>query len=280
MIDTAMILAAGRGERMRPLTDSMPKPLIPVGGMSMLEHTLARLKANGVVNIVVNVHHLAEQIVDRLKGRAQIIVEDRLLDTGGSVKNALPLLGNGPFFVLNGDSLWRDGPQEPTLERMEGRWGAERMDALLLLHPLHKVIGRESKDRGDYFIEPRGRLRHRGQAPLSPYVFAGVSICHPSLFRDSPDGPFSLLQLWHRAEAEGDRRSGSFSTAMNGAEFTQREMIAAPEQYVGQTRRVAAETEDGPQQEMPGRSQMLVERHGPGRNGTNESVRIQKIHGK
>ncbi|HYI07119.1 MAG TPA: nucleotidyltransferase family protein, partial [Reyranella sp.] len=132
-----------------------------------------------------------------------VIVEDRLMDTGGSVKNALPLLGDGPFFVLNGDSLWRDGPQEPTLERMEGRWGADRMDALLLLHPLHKVIGREAKDRGDYFIEPRGRLRHRGQAPLSPYVFASVSLCHPRLFRDSPDGPFSLLQLWHRAEAEG-----------------------------------------------------------------------------
>ena len=189
MIDTAMILAAGRGERMRPLTDKMPKPLIPVGGLSMLEHTLARLKAHGVTNIVVNAHVFAEQIVDRVKGRAQVIVEDRLLDTGGSVKNALPLLG--------------DGPNEPTLGRMEGRWGADRMDALLLLHPLHKVIGREAKDRGDYFIEPRGRLRHRGQAPLSPYVFASVSICQPRLFRDSPDGPFSLLQLWHRAEAEG-----------------------------------------------------------------------------
>jgi N-acetyl-alpha-D-muramate 1-phosphate uridylyltransferase len=203
MIDTAMILAAGRGERMRPLTDAMPKPLIPVAGKPMLEHTLARLKAHGVVNIVVNAHHFAEQIVDQVKGRARIIVEDRLLNTGGSVKNALPLLGNGPFFVLNGDSLWRDGPEDPTLKRMEDRWGVERMDALLLLHPLHKVIGREPKDRGDYFIEPRGRLRHRGQAPLSPYVFASVSICHPRLFRDSPHGPFSLLQLWHRAEAEG-----------------------------------------------------------------------------
>ena len=203
MIDTAMILAAGRGERMRPLTDKMPKPLIPVGGMPMLEHTLARLTAHGVVNIVVNAHHFAEQIVDRLKGRAQVIVEDRLLDTGGSVKNALPLLGDKPFFVVNGDSLWRDGPQEPTLSRMEGRWGAERMDALLLLHPLHKVIGREPKDRGDYFMEPRGVLRYRGQAPLSPYVFASVSICQSSLFRGAPDGSFSLLQLWHSAEAKG-----------------------------------------------------------------------------
>jgi MurNAc alpha-1-phosphate uridylyltransferase len=202
MIDTAMILAAGRGERMRPLTDSMPKPLIPVAGKPMIEHTLARLKAHGVVNFVVNAHYLAEQIVDRLKGRAQVIVEDRLLDTGGGVKNALPLLGDKPFFVLNGDGLWRDGP-EPALSRLEGRWFSDRMDALLMLQPLHKVIGREAKDRGDYFVEPRGRLRYRGQAPLSPYVFASVSICQPWLFRDSPDGPFSLLQLWHRAEAEG-----------------------------------------------------------------------------
>jgi MurNAc alpha-1-phosphate uridylyltransferase len=203
MIDTAMILAAGRGERMRPLTDKMPKPLIPVGGKPMLEHTIARLKAHGVVNIVANAHHFAEQIVDRLKGRAHVIVEDRLLDTGGSVKNALPLLGDKPFFVLNGDGLWRDGPADPALNRLEGRWFSDRMDALLMLQPLHKVIGREPKDRGDYFIEPRGRLRFRGQAPLSPYVFASVSICQPRLFRDSPDGPFSLLQLWHRAEAEG-----------------------------------------------------------------------------
>ncbi len=203
MIDTAMILAAGRGERMRPLTDKTPKPLIPVGGMPMLEHTLARLKTHGVVNIVVNAHYLAEQIVDRLKGRARVIVEDRLLDTGGGVKNALPLLGDKPFFVLNGDGLWRDGPVEPALSRLEGRWFADRMDALLLLQPLHKVIGRDPKDRGDYFIEPRGVLRYRGQAPLSPYVFASVSICQASLFRDSPDGPFSLLQLWHRAETKG-----------------------------------------------------------------------------
>ena len=203
MIEAAMILAAGRGERMRPLTDTMPKPLIPVGGVSMLERSIAHLKDYGISNIVVNVHYLAEQIVERLQGQVKIIVEDRLLDTGGSVKNALPLLGDGPFFVLNGDGLWRDGPGEATLSRMEGRWDFERMDALLLMHSLHKVVGREAKDRGDYFIEPRGRLRYRGQAPLSPYVFASVSLCHPRLFRDSPDGPFSLLQLWHRAEAEG-----------------------------------------------------------------------------
>ncbi|WP_421996886.1 nucleotidyltransferase family protein [Reyranella sp.] len=203
MIDTAMILAAGRGERMRPLTDRVPKPLLDVAGRSMLERSLDRLEAHGVTNIVVNVHHLGQQIVERIRGRARIVVEDRLLDTGGSVKNALPLLGAGPFFVLNGDGLWRDGPTESMLSRMEGRWDPERMDALLLLQSLHKMFGRGPNDRGDYFQEPRGHLRHRGTAPLSPYVFASVSICSARLFHDSPEGPFSLLALWHRAEAAG-----------------------------------------------------------------------------
>lgn len=203
MIDSAMILAAGRGERMRPLTDSMPKPLIPVAGRSMIERSVDRLAAAGIGNIVVNVHHFGQQIADRLDGRVRIIFEDRLLDTGGSVKNALPLLGKKPFLVLNGDGLWRDGRKHLMLARLANRWEDDRMDALLLLQPIHKVIGRQGTDRGDYFFEPGGRIRHRGTATLAPYVFASVSICHPRLFRDSPDGAFSLLQLWHRAEAEG-----------------------------------------------------------------------------
>lgn len=202
MIDSAMILAAGRGERMRPLTDKIPKPLIPVAGRSMLDRSLDRLIGFGVTNIVVNVHYLGQQIIDRVQGRAHIIVEDRLLGTGGSVKNALPILGSKPFFVVNGDGLWRE-VKEPILTRLQNRWDDERMDAFLLIQPMHKVIGREPKDRGDYFLEPRGRLRHRGTAPLSPYVFASLSICSPRLFRDSPDGEFSLLDLWNRAEAEG-----------------------------------------------------------------------------
>lgn len=202
MIDTAMILAAGRGERMRPLTDSVPKPLIPVAGRSMLERSLDRLEAYGVTRIVVNVHHLGSQIVDRLKGRAHIVTEVSLLETGGSVKNALSLLGDGPFFVLNGDGLWIDGPT-PMLDSLESRWDPTRMDALLLLHPLSKMIGREARDRGDYFVEPGGELRHRGNASLAPYVFASLSICDARLFRDSPQGPFSLLRLWNRAEQAG-----------------------------------------------------------------------------
>jgi N-acetyl-alpha-D-muramate 1-phosphate uridylyltransferase len=202
MIDTAMILAAGRGERMRPLTDTVPKPLIPVAGRSMLDRAMDRLAAHGVRKIVVNVHHLGEQIATHLAGRASIVHEHRLLETGGSVKNALPLLGDGPFFVLNGDGLWRDGPT-PMLGRMAGAWDPQRMDALLLLHPLEKAIGREAKDRGDYFLDADGRARHRGSADSAPYLFASMSVCDARLLRDSPEGPFSLLKLWNRAEASG-----------------------------------------------------------------------------
>ena len=197
-----MILAAGRGERMRPLTDTMPKPLIPVTGKSMLDRAMGALAAHGVRDVVVNVHHLGEQIAAHLDGRARIVREDRLLETGGSVKNALPLLGDGPWFVLNGDGLWSDGAA-PMLSRMEALWDPARMDALLLLHPLALAIGREAKDRGDYFLDTDGRARHRGAAPGAPYLFASVSICDARLFSDSPDGAFSLLKLWTRAEAAG-----------------------------------------------------------------------------
>jgi MurNAc alpha-1-phosphate uridylyltransferase len=202
MIDTAMILAAGRGERMRPLTDTVPKPLLTVAGRSLLERSMDRLLAYGVRNIVVNVHYLGQQIADRVKDRARIVYEERLLETGGSVKNALPLLGDGPFFVLNGDGLWRDDG-DSILGRLEMKWNPERMDALLLLHPIHKMIGREATDRGDYFVEPGGRARFRGTASLAPFVFASVSLCDARLFRDSPEGRFSLLRLWNRAEAAG-----------------------------------------------------------------------------
>ncbi len=197
-----MILAAGRGERMRPLTDATPKPLIPVAGSSMLDRAMTRLVAHGVDNIVVNVHHLGERIASHLAGRARIVREDRLLETGGSVKNAQPLLGEGPYFILNGDGLWRDGAS-PMLSRLEASWDPVRMDALLLLHPIESAIGREAKDRGDYFLDADGRARHRGAAPAAPYLFASVSVCDARLLHDSPDGPFSLLKLWNRAEAAG-----------------------------------------------------------------------------
>ena len=202
MIETAMILAAGRGERMRPLTDTVPKPLIPVAGRSMLDRTMDRLATHGIRKIVVNVHHLGEQIASHLAGRAAIVHEEQLLDTGGSVKNALPLLGNGPFFILNGDGLWQEGAT-PMLERMASAWDPRRMDALLLLHPLAKAIGHDAKDRGDYFLDADGRARLRSKAERAPYFFASVSICEAGLFRDSPDAPFSLVKLWSQAEAAG-----------------------------------------------------------------------------
>ena len=198
----AMILAAGRGERMRPLTDVTPKPLIQVAGRCMLDRAMARLGEHGVSEVVVNVHHLGEQIATHLAGRARIVREDRLLETGGSVKNALPLLGDGPYFILNGDGLWRDGPR-PMLSRMEALWDPAHMDALLLLHPLEAAIGREAKDRGDYFLDADGHARHRGTADSAPYIFASVSVCDARLLQDSPDTPFSLLKLWNRAEAAG-----------------------------------------------------------------------------
>ena len=132
-IDAAIILAAGRGERLQPLTSTLAQALVPVAGRSLLERSIDRLNEHGVKNIVVNVHHLGHQIADRLNGRARILHEECLLGTGGSVKNALPLLGGGSFFVLNGDSLWTDGSQ-PMLKRLEDRWNPRRMDAQLLLH--------------------------------------------------------------------------------------------------------------------------------------------------
>jgi len=198
-----MILAAGRGERMRPLTDTTPKPLIPVAGRSMLDRAMDRLQEHNVRNLVINAHHLGEQIAEHVgAGRAHIVREESLLDTGGGVKNALPLLGHEPFYVLNGDGLWTDGAI-PMLKRMEAAWDPARMDALLLLHPLADAIGREPSDRGDYFLDATGKARHRGAEPSAPYLFASVSICDSRLFRNAPEGPFSLVKLWHRAQAAG-----------------------------------------------------------------------------
>ena len=201
-----MILAAGRGERMRPLTDAMPKPLVKVAGRSLLDCALDRLAQHGIEQVVVNAHYLGEQIAAHLAARArpptQIVHEDKLLETGGSVKNALALFGDEPFFVVNGDGLWLDG-EVPMLRRLEAVWNPERMDALLLLHPLEEAIGREKADRGDYFLGGDRRARHRASAAEAPYLFASVSVCNARLFAKAPDGPFSLLRLWNRAETAG-----------------------------------------------------------------------------
>lgn len=204
---TAMVLSAGYGERMRPLTDRMPKPLVPLAGRGLIDHVLDRLAAAGVETAVVNVHYLPEQIEAHLRGRAgrppKTIVSDErglLLDTGGGAKKALPLLGDGPFFIHNSDSVWSEGVT-PALPHMLRLWDPQRMDYLLLLAPLTNSIGYAA--RGDFDMAPDGRLTRRGERQVVPFAFAGVSLCTARLFDGAPDGPFSLNLLWDQALAKG-----------------------------------------------------------------------------
>lgn len=204
---TAMVLAAGYGERMRPLTDTMPKPLVPLMGRALIDHVLDRLAAAGVETAVVNVHYLPEQIEAHMKGRngrapKTVISDERalLLDTGGGATKALPLLGNGPFFIHNSDSVWSEGVT-PALPDMLRVWDPARMDCLLLLAPLSTSIGYHA--RGDFDMAPDGRLSRRGERQVVPFAFAGVSLCTAALFEDAPQGPFSLNVLWDRALAKG-----------------------------------------------------------------------------
>jgi MurNAc alpha-1-phosphate uridylyltransferase len=204
---TAMVLSAGYGERMRPLTSHMPKPLVKLAGRTLIDHVLDRLAAAGVETAVVNVHYLREQLEVHLRERPgrppkTVISDERdlLLDTGGGTKKALPELGAGPFFIHNSDSVWSEGAS-PALPHMLRLWDASRMDCLLLLAPLSTSIGYGA--RGDFDMAPDGRLTRRGKRQMVPFAFAGVSLCEARLFEDAPDGPFSLNLLWDRALAKG-----------------------------------------------------------------------------
>jgi len=202
---TAMVLAAGFGERMRPLTNTKPKPLVPLAGRTLIDHVLDRLAAAGVETAIVNVHYLPEQIEAHTKARASrapktIISDERdlLLDTGGGATKALSLLGDGPFFIHNSDSVWSEGVTQ-ALPQMLRLWDPERMDCLLLLAPLSTSIGYHA--RGDFDMTAEGRLSRRGDQPV-PFAFAGVSLCTAALFEEAPEGPFSLNVLWDRALAK------------------------------------------------------------------------------
>lgn len=202
-----MVLAAGFGERMRPLTLRMPKPLVTLAGRPLLDHVLDRLAAAGVKTAIVNVHYLPEQLEAHLAARPgkqpEILVSDErgvLLDTGGGVKKALALLGHGPFFIHNADSVWSEGAT-PALPRMLRLWDPAAMDCLLLLAPVTTSIGYHAK--GDFSMSPDGRLARRKNRELVPFAFAGVSLCDARLFKGAPDGPFSLNLLWDRALAAG-----------------------------------------------------------------------------
>ncbi len=201
---TAMVLAAGLGQRMRPITNTLPKPLIEVRGRAMLDTILDRLEDAGIAKAVVNLHHLGDLIEQHLADRRSPSIvysrEKDLLETGGGVTKALSLLGEGAFFVLNGDVCWLDG-LVPALERLAAAWNEAEMDALLLLHPTCSAFGYEGV--GDYFMDPEGRLRRRQERQIAPFIHAGIQILHPRLFEGAPASSFSLNRLYDKAQEEG-----------------------------------------------------------------------------
>jgi N-acetyl-alpha-D-muramate 1-phosphate uridylyltransferase len=201
----AMVLAAGFGERMRPITDTVPKPLVKVGGKAMLDFVLDRLAAAGVERAVVNVHYLADQIEQHLAGRKapQIVISDeraKLLNTGGGVVKALGELGREPFFHVNSDTIWIDGVKS-NLTRLAEAFDPTSTDALLLLAAASSSIGYSG--RGDFTMEPDGKLRRRQEQQIAPYVYAGAAIFAPALFVGAPEGAFSLTRLFDKAAETG-----------------------------------------------------------------------------
>ena len=208
MPQRAMVLAAGFGLRLRPITETTPKPLVTVAGRTMLDRALDALSVAGVAHAVVNVHHLGTQIEARLAERArdglkpttEISVEDTLLDTGGGIKNALPRLGTAPFLAVNADIVWDDGPV-PALKRLAAAFDPSAMDALLLLVTRERAVGFDGP--GDFFRNDDGRLVRRGERPSAPYVYAGLQMMTPELFDGAPEGAFSLNRLYDKALARG-----------------------------------------------------------------------------
>jgi MurNAc alpha-1-phosphate uridylyltransferase len=200
-----MVLAAGLGERMRPLTSTRPKPLIEVADKALIDHMLDRLAEAGVETAVVNVHYFAEQIERHLAARTapRIVISDErgaLLDTGGGVVKALPLLGEAPFFHCNADTIWIDGVA-PNLTRLADAFDAGAMDALLLLASTSGSIGYSG--RGDFTMAADGRLTRRIERGVTPFVYAGAAILAPALFAGAPQGAFSLNRLFDRAIEHG-----------------------------------------------------------------------------
>jgi MurNAc alpha-1-phosphate uridylyltransferase len=200
---SAMVLAAGLGTRLRPVTDHLPKPLVEIAGKALLDHAIDRLEAAGVERVVVNLHYKGEMIAARLAERQhpkiELSREETPLETGGGVKNALSLLDDA-FFVVNSDILWLDG-LTPALSRLARAFDAKKMDAVLLLQRTISAIGYEG--RGDYFLDPLGRPRRRGEREVAPYIFAGIQILHRRLFAGVDDAVFSLKRLYDRAEDAG-----------------------------------------------------------------------------
>jgi MurNAc alpha-1-phosphate uridylyltransferase len=198
-----MVLAAGLGLRMRPITETLPKALVPLAGRALLDHAIDRLAAAGVERVVVNAHYLADMVRRHLAPRATpeitLSLEDELLETGGGVQKALPLLGD-IFYVVNSDVFWLDG-RTSALLRLARAFDPVRIDALLLLQRTVTALGYDG--RGDFVLDPWGGLRRRGEREVAPHLFAGVQILSKRLFADAKPGRFSLNALYDRALAEG-----------------------------------------------------------------------------
>jgi MurNAc alpha-1-phosphate uridylyltransferase len=201
----AFVLAAGLGTRMRPHNGHLPKPLVTVGGKSLIDYGLDRLAEAGIEQAVVNVHHLADALERHLAARQRphIVISDEraeLLGTGGGIAKALPKLGDAPFYLSNSDTFWLDGVK-PNFARLAEAYDPDSMDALLLLAPTTGSIGYDG--RGDYAMLPDGRLRRRGEQEVVPYIYAGAAILSPTLFADAPGGAFSVTRLFDQAGGKG-----------------------------------------------------------------------------
>ena len=209
MPSTAMLLAAGLGTRMRPLTDTRPKPLVQVAGKALIDWTLDQLAAAGVARAVINVHHFAPMLAKHVITRSAPVTlvsdeSERLLDTGGGIVKALPRLGVEPFFVFNCDAIIRDG-KTPMLNRLADAWDPAKLDVLMLVHPRKTAHGFDGA--GDFFVDADGLMTRRGTAPDAPFVYAGAYILHPRLLDDEPALPFSMNKIWDRAIAAGRMRA-------------------------------------------------------------------------
>lgn len=208
MTRTAMLLAAGRGKAMRPLSELTAKSLLKLSGQSLIDYALDTLAAAGVEKVVVNAHWHAEQVAQHLAvrhGPPETLLrrEESLLDTGGGVHAALDLLGSEPFFVINGDSVWLEGPT-PALDRLRQAW-TDEADAVLLVQ--RTCMTRSGAGMGDFALDPEGRVRRRREREVVPFVYAGVQLVSPALFAGAPEGPFSMNLAWDRAIEAGRLRA-------------------------------------------------------------------------
>ena len=205
-IESAMVMAAGIGKRMRPLTATRPKPLVRVAGKALIDHSLDRIEAAGIGHVVVNVHYLADALEAHLAAQKRsftIAVSDerkQLLETGGGMMKALPLLTGDPILIVNSDNIWTDGPQN-SIVNLARHWDDAKMDALLLVIRQASATGHGGK--GDFHMDPAGKLSRRKPGRIAPFVYTGIQLVSRRLLVDAPEGPFSTNILWDRAIAAG-----------------------------------------------------------------------------